>query len=69
MQEVQHLVTAPTTRLEPNPIGQYTSSHSDGHNGEDTQLSGRCEGPGGQQQQRARDRESNLVRKQRSEQE
>ena len=65
MHEVQHLVTAPTTRLVPNPVSQYTGHDGrETDHGEDAQLPRRRERPGRQQKQRSRYGESNLVRKQ-----
>ena len=67
MNEVQHLVAAPTTRLVPDPVSQYTGGDNETHRGEDAQLAGRHERPGRQQKWRFRYGEPYLVRKCRSE--
>src|SRR5208283_5872671 len=56
--EVQDLVTPAPTRLVPHPVGQHTGSNSQTERGDEVQLSGCGESPGGEQKQRSRHRQA-----------
>ena len=61
MDEVQYLVTLPTTRLIPNPVSQHRGSDNETDCGEDAQLPCSHERPSRHQKQRSRYREPYLV--------
>src|SRR5271166_2767564 len=64
--EVQHLLTSPTTRLIPDQVSQYTGSDSETDRRDGAQLARRRERPGSQQKQGSRQGETYLVSKCRS---
>jgi hypothetical protein len=60
--EVQDLVTPPSTRLVPHPVSQNTGSDSQSECRNEAQLPGGGERPGRKQKQRSRYRQPYLVR-------
>src|SRR5271157_1098677 len=60
--EVQHLVAVPATRLVPWPVTQDRGNDRQTEHGEEAQLPGGGERPGGEQKQRSRYRQAQLVR-------
>jgi len=65
--EVQDLITPPPPCLVPHPVRQNTANHSQGESRDKAQLPGGYQRSDRKQNERPRERHTNLVRKHRSE--